>query len=128
MLPCENLELRDKYTRTEGKAYLTGIQALVRLPLDQMRLDRRAGLQMGTLISGYEGSPLGGYDLALAKERKLLAEHEIHHWPAVNEDLGATAIYGSQIHASHRRPHSLTHWSTGIAFPSRTANHRRCRS
>jgi indolepyruvate ferredoxin oxidoreductase len=91
------LELREKYTRTEGKAYLTGIQALVRLPLDQMRLDRRAGLHTAALISGYEGSPLGGYDLALSREKKLLAEHEIHHWPAVNEDLGATAIYGSQI-------------------------------
>ncbi len=91
------MELSDKYTRTEGKAYLTGIQALVRLALDQMRLDRKAGLNTGTLISGYEGSPLGGYDLALSKEKKLLAQHEIHHWPAVNEDLGATAIYGAQL-------------------------------
>jgi indolepyruvate ferredoxin oxidoreductase len=91
------LELSDKYTRTAGSAYLTGIQALVRLPLDQMRLDRQAGLRTGTLISGYEGSPLGGYDLALSREKELLAELEIHHWPAVNEDLGATAIYGSQI-------------------------------
>jgi len=91
------LDLSEKYTRTAGKAYLTGIQALVRLPLDQMRLDRRAGLNTGVLISGYEGSPLGGYDLALNKESKLLAEHEVHHWPAVNEDLGATAIYGAQI-------------------------------
>lgn len=91
------LKLSDKFTLTEGKAYLTGIQALVRLPLDQMRLDRRAGLKTAALISGYEGSPLGGYDLALGKEHDLLREHDIHHWPAVNEDLGATTIYGSQI-------------------------------
>ena len=91
------LQLSDKFTRTEGKAYLTGIQALVRLPLDQMRLDRRKGLKTSALISGYEGSPLGGYDLALGKEHDLLREHDIHHWPAVNEDLGATAIYGTQI-------------------------------
>ena len=92
-----SLELSDKFTRTAGLAYLTGIQALVRLPLDQMRLDRLSGSKTAALISGYEGSPLGGYDLALGKERALLAEYEIHHWPAVNEDLGATAIYGSQI-------------------------------
>ncbi|MBY0507784.1 MAG: indolepyruvate ferredoxin oxidoreductase family protein [Bryobacteraceae bacterium] len=91
------MDLREKYTRIAGKAYLTGIQALVRLPLDQMRLDRAAGLRTAALISGYEGSPLGGYDLALGKEKALLAEHDVHHWPAVNEDLGATAIYGAQI-------------------------------
>lgn len=91
------MKLSDKYTRTSGSAYMTGIQALVRLPLDQMRRDRAAQLNTGCFISGYEGSPLGGYDLALARERKLLAELGIHHWPAVNEDLGATAIFGSQI-------------------------------
>lgn len=91
------MELSEKYTRLDGKAYLTGIQALVRLPLDQMRLDRRANLHTAALVSGYEGSPLGGYDLALGKEQKLLAQYDIHHWPAVNEDLGATAIYGSQL-------------------------------
>ena len=91
------MKLSDKYTRTAGTAYLTGIQALVRLPMDQMRRDREAGLNTGCFISGYEGSPLGGYDLSLARERKLLDELRIHHWPAVNEDLGATAIFGSQI-------------------------------
>lgn len=77
---------------------MTGIQALVRLPLDQMRLDRRAGLRTGTFISGYEGSPLGGYDLALSRVKNLLDEYSIHLQPGVNEDLAATAILGSQIH------------------------------
>ncbi|MGH9613250.1 MAG: indolepyruvate ferredoxin oxidoreductase family protein [Bryobacteraceae bacterium] len=90
--------LSDKYTLERGAVYLTGIQALVRLPVEQMRRDRRAGLNTGAFISGYEGSPLGGYDLALMRERKLLEEHGIHFVPGVNEDLAATAVMGSQIH------------------------------
>src|SRR6202035_4464543 len=73
--------LSDKFTVERGSVYLTGIQALVRLPMDQMRRDRRAGLKTGTFISGYEGSPLGGYDLALARSKKLLDEHGIHFHP-----------------------------------------------
>ena len=89
--------LSDKYTVERGSVYLTGIQALVRLPLDQMRRDRRAGLKTGAFISGYEGSPLGGYDLALGRSKKLLDEHGIHFRPGLNEDLAATSIMGSQI-------------------------------
>jgi indolepyruvate ferredoxin oxidoreductase len=91
------MQLSNKYTTEHGRVYLTGIQALVRLPLDQMRRDRRAGLRTGAFISGYEGSPLGGYDLALARSGKLLAEHNVHFRPGVNEDLAATAVMGSQI-------------------------------
>ena len=89
--------LDDKYTQTDGQVYLTGIQALVRLPLDQHRRDVSAGLKTGTLISGYEGSPLAGYDLTLARVGNFLKEHDIVHLPAVNEELGATAVMGSQI-------------------------------
>ena len=92
------MRLSDKYTLERGLVYLTGIQALVRLPIEQMRRDRRAGLRTGAFISGYEGSPLGGYDLALMRERKLLEEYGIHFVPGVNEDLAATAVMGSQIH------------------------------
>ncbi len=91
------MKLSDKYTLERGRVYLTGIQALVRLPIDQMRRDRRAGLRTGAFISGYEGSPLGGYDLALARTRKLLDQYDIHFVPGVNEDLAATAVLGSQI-------------------------------
>ncbi len=91
------MDLSDKYTLEEGTVYLTGIQALVRLPLDQMRRDRRAGLKTGAFISGYEGSPLGGYDLTLLRSKRLLDEYNIHFQPGVNEDLAATSVMGSQI-------------------------------
>src|SRR5579859_5191947 len=89
--------LSDKYTVETGSVYLTGIQALVRLPMDQMRRDRRAGLKTGAFISGYEGSPLGGYDLTLLRSKKLLDEHNIHFQQGLNEDLAATSVMGSQI-------------------------------
>jgi indolepyruvate ferredoxin oxidoreductase len=92
------MNLEDRYTAERGAVYLTGIQALVRLPMEQMRRDRRAGLNTAAFISGYEGSPLGGYDLALARVERLLDEHRIHFVPGVNEDLAATAVMGSQIH------------------------------
>src|SRR5215472_2981665 len=89
--------LDDKYTLAEGCVYLTGIQALVRLPLDQQRRDARAGRRTGAFITGYEGSPLAGYDLTLARTGHLLKAHNIVHPPAVNEELGATAMMGSQL-------------------------------
>src|SRR5579863_4246158 len=91
------MKLSDKFTLEQGRVYLTGIQALVRLPIEQMRRDRRAGLNTGTFISGYEGSPLGGYDLALMRSRKLLDEYNIHLAPGVNEELAATSVLGSQV-------------------------------
>src|SRR3984957_11859825 len=91
------MRLSDKFTTERGSVYLTGIQALVRLPMDQMRRDLRAGLKTGKFISGYEDSPLGGYDLALGPTRKLLDEHNIHFRPGLNEDLAATSVMGSQI-------------------------------
>src|SRR5580698_7034049 len=91
------MRLSDKFTIERGSVYLTGIQALVRLPMDQMRRDRRAGLKTGTFISGYEGSPLGGYDLALGRSKKLLDQYGIHFHPGLNEDLAATSVMGSQI-------------------------------
>ena len=90
--------LDDKYTLEEGVVYMSGIQALVRLPIEQMRRDRRKGLRTGAFISGYEGSPLGGYDIALQRAQRLLDEHNIHFVPGVNEDLAATAVMGSQTH------------------------------
>lgn len=88
--------LDDKYDLVEGKAYLTGIQALVRLPFDQKRLDLKAGLNTAGFISGYRGSPLGGYDQQLRAAQKWLDAHDIKFWEGLNEDLGATAVWGSQ--------------------------------
>ncbi len=91
-----SISLDDKYLREEGRAFMTGVQALVRLPLDRKRLDRKQGLNTAGFISGYRGSPLGGYDQQLAQVKKLLDANDIHVWEGLNEDLGATAVWGSQ--------------------------------
>jgi len=92
-----SFSLDDKYTLFEGRIVLSGIQALVRLLLDQHRADLIKGLNTGTLVSGYRGSPVGTLDLNLVKNKKLLDEHNVKFIPGVNEDLGATLIYGSQM-------------------------------
>ncbi len=97
--------LDDKYLLEEGQIILSGIQALVRLPLAQHRSDKRQGLHTGTLISGYRGSPLGGLDTALQRGGKILKDHHVVFIPGVNEDLGATAIFGSQIANLMPQPH-----------------------
>jgi indolepyruvate ferredoxin oxidoreductase len=88
--------LDDKYTLESGRVYLTGTQALVRLPLMQRARDLAAGRNTAGFISGYRGSPLGGYDQALWRARKFLEKSHIQFQPGVNEDLAATAIWGSQ--------------------------------
>src|SRR5258708_13073938 len=86
--------LDDKYTLERGRAYLTGIQALVRLPMLQRQRDQAAGLNTGCFISGYRGSPLGGLDKTLWEARRFLEANRIHFQPGVNEELGATAVWG----------------------------------
>src|SRR2546426_912875 len=93
----DDFTLDDKYRLDEGTIFLSGIQALVRLPLDQHRADARRGVRTATLISGYRGSPLGGLDLTLERNPDLLREHNVVFISGLNEDLGATAIYGSQL-------------------------------
>ena len=88
--------LDDKYTAIEGRVYLTGTQALVRLPMLQKQRDQAAGLNTGCFISGYRGSPLGAYDMALWQARKFLSNNNIKFQPGVNEDLAATAVWGTQ--------------------------------
>jgi indolepyruvate ferredoxin oxidoreductase len=88
--------LEDKYTLQSGRIYLSGIQALVRLPMMQRERDRAAGLRTAGFISGYRGSPLGGYDTALWQAAKLLAQQDIRFEPGLNEDLAATAVWGTQ--------------------------------
>jgi indolepyruvate ferredoxin oxidoreductase len=89
--------LTSRYSDDSGVALLSGVQALVRLPLLQMRLDAAAGQHTACLISGYEGSPLAGYDIELHRVQRLLDENHVVFQPAVNEELAATAISGSQL-------------------------------
>lgn len=97
-LPNQNdvTSLDDKYTIEKGPAYMSGIQALVKLPILQQAIDAKNGLNTGGFISGYRGSPLGAYDQALWQAKKYLEPKNIVFQPGVNEELGATAVWGSQ--------------------------------
>ena len=92
----ETVTLEDKYSLGSGRAFMSGVQALVRLPMLQQTRDAAAGLNTGGFISGYRGSPLGGYDQALWAAKKHLAAQNIVFQPGVNEELGATAVWGTQ--------------------------------
>jgi indolepyruvate ferredoxin oxidoreductase len=89
--------IEDRYRREDGEVYLTGIQALVRILLDRVRHDQASGRSTSAFVSGYQGSPLGGFDLELGRRRGLLAEHRIVHEPGLNEELAATSVMGSQL-------------------------------
>ncbi|MBT0566553.1 indolepyruvate ferredoxin oxidoreductase family protein [Williamsia sp. CHRR-6] len=112
----EPFSLDDRYTRTDGSIYLSGIAALVRMVADRARLDRAAGLRTGSFISGYEGSPLAGYDLEIARRRRHLDGLDVVHRPALNEELAATAIMGSQVAArvAHLAPDADGHPRDGV--------------
>jgi len=92
----DKVSLEDKYTQAHGRAFMSGVQALVRLPLMQQMRDAQAGLNTAGFISGYRGSPLGGYDQALWKASTHLKRHNIVFQPGVNEELAATAVWGTQ--------------------------------
>jgi indolepyruvate ferredoxin oxidoreductase len=91
-----SVSLDDKYTAEEGRVFMTGLQTLVRLPMTQMRRDRTAGLNTAAFISGYRGSPIGGYDQQLLKAKAYLDAHDVTFQPGINEDLAATAVWGTQ--------------------------------
>ncbi len=88
--------LEDKYCLDSGRVFLTGVQALTRLPMLQRERDRAAGLDTAGFVTGYRGSPLGALDAALREAKPFLAAHDVKFECAVNEDLGATAVWGSQ--------------------------------
>jgi indolepyruvate ferredoxin oxidoreductase len=88
--------LDDKYSLERGRVFLTGVQALVRLPILQRQRDVAAGLNTAGFVSGYRGSPLGGLDQALFRAKRFLDQHHVVFQPGVNEDLAATALWGSQ--------------------------------
>ena len=92
----EQVTLDDKYTLDTGTAFMTGTQALIRLPMLQHQRDKAAGKHTAGYISGYRGSPLGSYDQGLAKAKRYLEAHHTKFQPGVNEDLAATAIWGTQ--------------------------------
>jgi len=93
------VRLEDRYTAASGQVQMTGVQALARLPLNILRSDRARGLKTAVFISGYEGSPLGGYDLELGRHAKLLASYDLVFQPGVNEELAATSVQGTQLAA-----------------------------
>ena len=92
----EDFDLDQKFTLERGRVLLTGVQALVRLPIDQHRADAARGLRTATFISGYQGSPLGTVDLTIERNMALMEAHDVVWVPGVNEELAATAVWGSQ--------------------------------
>lgn len=107
-------EIFDRYTRDEGTVFMTGIQALARLPLEQLRVDRHNGLNTAAFVSGYPGSPLGGYDGAIAHAAKCAADLSIVCRPALNEEYAATAVMGSQL--AMAQPDARYHGVLGIWY------------
>lgn len=93
---ARKVSLDDKYALDTARAYMTGIEALVRLPMLQHQRDQQRGLNTAAFISGYRGSPVGGVDQAMWKAKPWLEKHNVHFQPGVNEDLAATSVWGSQ--------------------------------
>src|SRR5690606_3781431 len=104
VVALREVTLEDKYTATGSDVLMSGTQAMVRVPLLQHTLDKAAGLNTAGYISGYRGSPVGGYDYALWHAGKLLEQHQVVFEPGVNEDIAATAIWGTQQLASVEQP------------------------
>lgn len=97
MSESTSYQLSDRYTHDTGTVFMTGIQALARLPLEQLRVDRRNGLRTAAFAAGYPGSPLGGLDGALVQAAKLDTDLPVTLRPSVNEEYAATAVMGSQV-------------------------------
>jgi indolepyruvate ferredoxin oxidoreductase len=96
-IPDSSFSLSDRYEAVDGDVLVTGIQALARVPVDQMRADRALGIKTAAFVSGYQGSPLGGFDRELLANPELLSNYGIKLWPGLNEELAATAVAGSQL-------------------------------
>ena len=93
----DSFSLDSKFTQETGTIYLTGIQALLRVMLDQKRADRRDGLDTAGLVCGYPGSPVGGVDFEMQRYKPLLSKNNIEHIAGLNEELAATALFGTQL-------------------------------
>ena len=92
----DKISLLDKYSKRDGSIFISGVQSLVRLPLIQKDKDLSNNLNTAGFISGYKGSPLGGYDLELQRAQNFLDEKSIFHQPGLNEEIAATSVWGSQ--------------------------------
>jgi indolepyruvate ferredoxin oxidoreductase len=114
MATPQRYQLVDRYLADSGTVFLTGLQALARLPLEQLRADRRAGLNTAALISGYPGSPLGGYDVTVASAAALAPDLHVICRPAMNEEYAASAVMGSQLAAA--QPDCLYDGIVGIWY------------
>ena len=95
-LKLRTVQLTDKYELEDGMAFMSGLQALARIPIVMRRRDIARGFKTAGYISGYRGSPLGAYDLELNRAKKYLKELDVKFQPGVNEDLAATAVWGTQ--------------------------------
>jgi indolepyruvate ferredoxin oxidoreductase len=95
--PTDTIRLEDRFEQERGRVGISGVQALARLVVDQHRADAARGWRTAGLVSGYRGSPLGGLDQILEQQQALLKAHDIRFLPGVNEELAATAVYGSQL-------------------------------
>ncbi|WSJ81331.1 indolepyruvate ferredoxin oxidoreductase family protein [Amycolatopsis sp. NBC_01307] len=111
----ESFTLEDRYLREAGTVHLTGVQALVRLLFDRVRHDRAHGGDPAVFVSGYEGSPLAGYDLELGRRATLLEKHAVVHRPGLNEELAATSVMGSQLVAGAGGQRGVTGYWYGKA-------------
>jgi indolepyruvate ferredoxin oxidoreductase len=109
-----DVSLADKYLLEQGTVFLSGTQALVRVLLDQVRSDRRRGLKTATFVSGYQGSPLGGLDKEILGLGEIATDHALHFAAGLNEELAATAVYGSQLAPS--LPGPLVDGVTGVWY------------
>ncbi|MDH3249145.1 MAG: indolepyruvate ferredoxin oxidoreductase family protein, partial [Acidimicrobiia bacterium] len=106
--------LEDRYISDDGRVFMTSIQALARIAPEQLRRDRAASMNTAAFLSGYPGSPLGGFDLEVGRMLRLYPDLPIVHRPAVNEELGATAVMGSQLASA--RPDSRYDGVVGIWY------------
>ena len=107
-------KLSDRYTESVGRAFVSGIQALARVPIEQLRADRTKGLNTAAFVSGYPGSPLGGFDQEVARAAAIVPDLPIVAKTAVNEELAATAIMGTQLAAE--QPDALYDGVVGIWY------------
>ena len=101
MAIIENYALTDRYTAETGRVFASGIQAAARIPIDQLRADRAAGLNTAAFVSGYPGSPLAGFDMEVARAAATVPDLPLVCRPALNEELAATSVMGTQAASQH---------------------------